>query len=102
MDPSSFFGSTRRHQATVNIIDNASHDDIEIEAPGYKKEDVSIKLDDYTLIVEGTRGNQNEETKNDDSSASTRKFLRREFGAEHFKRSFNLPKSVDLEKIDAK
>lgn len=79
---------------SVNVTEH--HDDflVEVAAPGMKKEDFRIELDNKMLKI--TSEKKNEEEKQD------HKVLRREFNYCAFKRTFILPDTVEAEKIDAK
>ena len=66
---------------------------IEMDLPGYKKEDVKLKLDGGRLIVSAQK-----ETEED---TSTRKYICKERSSSYVERSFNLGTSVDESKISA-
>lgn len=93
LNPNNFFGQTTKN-ALVNITDHPTHFSIDLEVPGFKKEDIKINLNDGVLTVEG----QFEVEKKQSESRS----IRKEFSKTAFKRSFNLPETVDFEKISAK
>lgn len=77
----------------VNIREREEHFLLELAAPGMKKEDFKIKLDNNVLTISSEQKEANEEAKE--------KFTRKEFYYQSFSRSFTLPKSVDLDKIKA-
>lgn len=80
---------------SVNVkeIDNAF--EIEFAAPGMKKEDFQISVDRNVLTVSSESKTENEE-KNEEGT-----YTRREFNYQSFKRSFTLPETVELDKIEA-
>lgn len=78
---------------SVNIKDEEKAFTLEFAVPGYKKEDLSIKVEDDMLIVSSEKSS--EEESNDDG------FTRKEFSYASFSRSFTLPEIVDIDKIDA-
>ena len=78
--------------AQVNIINQEDAFLVELSVPGYSKEEISINLEQQTLNI--SAGERKSEA--DDS-----KYLRREFSLNGISRSFNIPKSVDTEKISA-
>jgi HSP20 family protein len=78
---------------SVNIRENDDNFALELAAPGMKKEDFSIRLNNNVLTISAENKVENEE--------KTEKFTRREFAYGTFSRSFSLPKSIDLEKIKA-
>lgn len=63
------------------VQENEQHYLIETDLPGVKKEDIKIDLHENILTITGER--------------------KRDAKAESFKRSFTLPESVDVEKIEA-
>lgn len=83
-----------RNLPKVNIANNEDHFMIELAAPGLKKEDFSLDVDDETLTISAHR----EEEKNEQEGNYTRK----EFSYQTFKRSFTLPDNVVTDKISAK
>lgn len=90
-----FYNSTERSGMVpaVNIREREDHFLLELAAPGMKKDDFKIKLDNNVLTISSEQKEESEETKE--------KFTRKEFFYQSFSRSFTLPKSVDLDKIKA-
>ena len=78
----------------VNIIDEENQFEIELAAPGKVKEDFKIELKQDLLVIET-------ETKTIEKPEKP-KYSRREFNYSKFKRSFTLPDSIDVGKINAK
>lgn len=77
----------------VNIAVDNNNYKIQFLAPGFKKEDFTIKHQNGILKVTGM---VNSETN------SQNEFLKKEFDIKNFERSFNIPDTVDTEKIIAK
>ena len=77
----------------ANIIEADDHFDIELAAPGKKKSDFTIELDEGVLTISSET-----ETKSTEKDGS---FTRKEFGYSSFKRSFNIPETVSADKIIA-
>lgn len=77
----------------VNIKETADAFIVEMAVPGLKKSDFRIDLDNQVLSI-------STETK-EESEHKGENYTRREFGYSSFKRTFNLPESVNDEKIDA-
>lgn len=67
---------------------------LEIAVPGYEKEDFDIKVSNKELVISVKKG---EEEKSD-----TKTYGRKEFVKEPFKKTFRLPSSADINKIEAK
>ncbi len=78
---------------SCNVKENAKEYIVQFDIPGIKKEDVQIELADNRLTVCGERKENKEEK--DSKSYFSESF----FGS--FTRSFNLPSSVDSNKVDA-
>ncbi len=93
-----FFSNDQHANASVpsvNVIENNDNFKIEVAAPGLKKEDFRIELDNKLLKISSDRKEENEKKEGE-------KILRREFSYCSFKRVFSLPDVVEAEKIDAK
>jgi len=79
----------------VNISETDDHYEVEMAAPGMKKEDFKIELDNNVLTISSEKSEEREGSGNE-------KYTRREFSYQSFQRSFTLPKEVvDEEKIKA-
>ncbi len=78
----------------VNIKDNEKDFEIELSVPGRAKEDFNLEVDNHVLTIsyevrkEGERKEEN--------------YTRKEFVQSAFKRSFELPESINVDAIDAK
>ena len=91
-----FFSGLREAEGdvpAVNIKDQKDKYVIEFAAPGLKKEDFKIDLDNYVLTVSSEKKEEKEETESN--------YSRREFIYNSFNRSFTLPRSVNIDKIGA-
>ena len=77
----------------VNIKEADTHFEIELAVPGKKKDDFKIEVEDNLLSI----ASQEKE----DKTSKEGKFTRREFSYNSFRRSFTIPESVDVSKIDA-
>ena len=77
----------------VNIKEADTHFQIELAVPGKKKADFDIEIEDNLLSI---ASQETEDKKTEDG-----KFTRREFSYNSFRRSFTIPESVDVTKIDA-
>lgn len=78
----------------VNIMETNEDFRVEMAAPGMKKEDFHVELDNDTLTISSSVSSENEDSKFN--------FSRREFHYQSFKRSFYLPNTVEVDKIKAK
>ncbi len=77
----------------VNIKEREKDFVIELAAPGLKKEDFDIDLDNNVLTI----SSQNKEEKVEEKADYTK----REFYYNEFKRVFTLPETVESDKIEA-
>lgn len=77
----------------VNIKDEKEKYTLEFAAPGLKKEDFKIDLDNYVLTI----SSEKKQEKNEKES----NYSRKEFVYNSFSRSFTLPRTVNIEKIKA-
>lgn len=79
----------------VNISEDDDNFEVEVAAPGLKKEDFKINLENNLLIISG-------ESKNEKEEKEGKKISRREFSYTSFNRSFTLPDTVKVDDIQAK
>jgi HSP20 family protein len=79
----------------VNIRETDDNYEVEMAAPGMKKEDFKIELDNNVLTISSEKSEEREEN-------GKEKYSRKEFSYQSFQRSFTLPKEVvDEERIEA-
>jgi HSP20 family protein len=78
----------------VNIVEGKNDFTIEVSAPGFKKEDLDIKIHDGVITVSGEI--RNEKNENGDT------YSRREFSSQSFTRSFSIPEEITEDGFDAK
>jgi HSP20 family protein len=77
----------------VNVKENENGFQIEVAAPGLKKEDFKLSLHENRLTISAKQEENKEENKE--------KYTRQEFNYTSFQRTFTLPKNVDGDKIEA-
>lgn len=85
----------RNTMPAVNIKETKENYSIEIAAPGMKKEDFNIEVENDVLAISSGMENSHEEKDMDG------RYTRREFSYSSFRRNFTLPQTVDGEKISA-
>lgn len=79
----------------VNIKEDANDYQIELAAPGMKKDDFKLNYENGRLSISSERSNESEEKEGE-------RITRREFSYQSFQRSFTVPQNiVDAEKIKA-
>src|SRR5688572_3780542 len=79
---------------SVNIIENEKGYDIELAAPGLKKNDFKVKLESGMLTISAEKREEKEE--------KTRNYTRQEFRYNTFTRSFTLPENVKEDDVRAR
>ena len=89
-------GTEQIRKSFVPAVNVSEKDDtflLEMSIPGFKKEDISIEVDKDLLTISSYVETSNEE--------ATEQFTRKEFSKQSFRRAFNLPETVNQDKIDA-
>lgn len=86
-------GTSKSFSPQVDIAESEKQFEIQFALPGMKKEDIHIDVDGDQLTVSGERKMQNEKTEKNFHSVESY------YGS--FKRSFYLPDTANVEKIDA-
>ena len=77
----------------VNIQEDEKQFTLEVAAPGLKKDDFKISMENFHLTISREVNEEKEEVKDN--------FTRREFAYNNFSRSFRLPKTILVNKIKA-
>ena len=77
----------------VNIIEKDIQFMIELAAPGKKKEDFEIEIEDGILSISSSN--------KEDNTSEKETFTRQEFSYNSFRRSFTIPESVNVSSIEA-
>jgi HSP20 family protein len=87
------WGYQKTSLPAVNIITSEDQFDIELATPGNKKADFQIEVEVDVLIISSETVSQSGDTETS--------YERKEFGYNSFQRSFNIPESVNTDKISA-
>ena len=88
------FGPDKVTDPSVNVKETETNHQIQLSAPGYKKENFNINIDNDILIISNTHT----EEKSEEKSSWTRK----EFKTSSFSRSFQLHDGLNVDDISAK
>lgn len=80
----------------VNVLESNEGFHMEVFAPGLKKENFQLKINNNQLSVSAKA----EKTASTEGTQE-KKYTRKEFSFSHFQRSFTLPQTVDTDKISA-
>ena len=78
----------------VNIKEDGNHYTVSVAAPGLKKEDFHIDVENNMLTISSEKEEEQEEKHN--------RYSRREYSYTSFTRSFGLPDDVKQDDIDAR
>ena len=81
------------NRPSVNIIEQDESFEVQLAAPGLKKEDFEIKVDDGVLSIQVEKTGEQVETKEG--------YTRREYKTRNFLRRFTLPEAADDTAINA-
>jgi HSP20 family protein len=92
--PSAFLTGARTQMPSANIQEKDDQFILELSAPGLKREDFKIDLEDGVLTISSEK---EEEKKDEDKN-----YKSREFSYSSFSRSFSLPDNTAEDKINAK
>ena len=79
---------------SVNVKANENNYEIDLAAPGLKKEDFKVEVENGVLTISAEKKTEKEET--------DKKYTRKEFSYNSFIRSFALPENVEEDSISAK
>jgi HSP20 family protein len=88
--------STHNRLPAVNVSEDDKNYTIDVVAPGFKKDDFKINVNDDVLTISAE--NKSESTNKDDNN---RQYSRREYSYSSFTRSFSLPENAKDDSISA-
>ncbi|TDD95930.1 Hsp20/alpha crystallin family protein [Flavobacterium cellulosilyticum] len=80
---------------SVNLKESDTKIEVELAAPGMKKEDFKVEIENDVLMISSEKKEEKEEIRKKDN------YVRREFNYQSFCRTFSLPESIDENKIEA-
>lgn len=81
----------------INVVENDKEYKVEVAAPGMRKEDFQIHINN-----EGNLSIKMESKKEDEQKENKGRYLRREFSYSKFEQTLVLPEDIDKDKISAK
>lgn len=88
-----FLDESMKMEPTINIIDRNGVYKVRVSAPGFRKKDLKVAVEDGSLIISAEKTMEKKEEKEN--------FVRKEFSATSFSRSFHLPENITLGHIKA-
>jgi HSP20 family protein len=89
------FSSLGSSLPSVNLKETDKKIEVELAAPGLKKEDFKVEIDNNILTISSEKKEEKEETRKKDN------YYRKEFNYQSFCRSFSLPDYADENNINA-
>ena len=94
MEPFKGFNPIRRNVPAINVEEGKDGFHLDVMAPGYIKDDFTLKVEDDILTI-ASKVEENHEEKDE------KRMIRKEFSKTSFSRSFSLPETVSHEEIAA-
>jgi HSP20 family protein len=89
------FAAMGSNLPSVNLKETDKKIEIELAAPGFKKEDFKVEIENNTLSISSEKEEKSEESRKEDN------YYRKEFNYQSFNRSFSLPDYADQNNINA-
>ena len=89
------FATLGSNLPSVNLKETDTQLEVELAAPGMKREDFKVEIDNNMLMISSEKEEEKEEKNKKDN------YVRKEFNYQSFYRSFYLPDTVDENKIEA-
>lgn len=97
---SHFTGADTCHDnPAVNVVEKGEEFVVEMAAPGLKKGDFEIGVKDNVLTI--SAGQTTKDKEEVEASEEHTRYTRKEFSYAQFKRSFKLPKTIEVGSIEA-
>lgn len=78
---------------SVNVVEHEDRFIMQLAAPGLEKSDFNIRIENEYLVISAEKKTETEDTR--------KKFTRREFNYNSFRRSFQLDETINREGISA-
>ena len=83
----------------INVLETPDEFRVELAAPGMKREDFNIEInEEHDLVISMEHHHEEEQPRDEEQS----RYLRREFSYSKFEQTLILPDNVDEEKIQAR
>ena len=89
------FSTMGSNLPSVNLKETDDKLEVELAAPGMKKEDFKVEIDNNMLMISSEKQEEKKEERKKDN------YLRKEFSYQSFYRSFYLPEYIDENKVEA-
>jgi len=89
------FAALGSNLPSVNLKETDTKIEVELAAPGMKREDFKVEIDNDILMISSEKEDNKEEVNKKEN------YIRREFNYQTFSRTFSLPETIDENKIEA-
>ena len=89
------FSTVGSNLPSVNLKETDDKLEVELAAPGMKKEDFKVEIDNNMLMISSEKKEEKEESRKKGN------YVRKEFNYQSFYRSFYLPEYIDENKVEA-
>lgn len=89
------FAALGSNLPSVNLKESDKKIEVELAAPGMKREDFKVEIDNDILRISSEKEEKKEEV------CKKENYTRREFNYQSFSRTFSLPDTIDENKIEA-
>jgi HSP20 family protein len=89
------FAAIGSNLPSVNLKETDTKIEVELAAPGMKREDFKVEIDNDILMISSEKEEEKEEIRKKEN------YIRREFNYQSFSRTFSLPDTIDESKIEA-
>ncbi|HSN49382.1 MAG TPA: Hsp20/alpha crystallin family protein [Flavobacterium sp.] len=89
------FAALGSNLPSVNLKETDSQIEVELAAPGMKREDFKVEIDNNVLMISSEKEEEKEEVRKKDN------YIRKEFNYQSFSRIFTLPETANDDKIEA-
>lgn len=87
------FAALGSNLPSVNLKETDSKIEVELAAPGMKREDFKVEIDHNVLMISSEKEEEKEEKKEN--------YIRKEFNYHTFSRTFTLPETINENKVEA-
>lgn len=89
------FAALGSNLPSVNLKETDTQIEVELAAPGMKREDFKVEIDNDMLMISSEKEEEKEEVRKKEN------FIRKEFNYQSFSRTFTLPETANENKIEA-
>ncbi|NDP27773.1 MAG: Hsp20/alpha crystallin family protein [Flavobacterium sp.] len=89
------FAALGSNLPSANLKETDTKIEVELAAPGMKREDFKVMIDNNILMISSENENEKEEVNKKEN------YIRKEFNYQAFSRTFSLPETINENKVEA-